>query len=287
MGGRQELTAVVSPGYAPIEQYHTHGRQGPWTDLYALGGVLYWMISAVKPVEAAARVRQDIMPPAARAAVGSYGNQLLAAIDWALKPHEEDRPQTVGDFRRALSNAAGRAAARDDTVPLRSPPRAAAAPAPATGATGLTGLALDRAELKRVESALAELIGPIAAVVVRSAARKAPSIQALVEAAAAEISDDGQRAGFLRKFGSGTGTVASAPAATAPSISQKFSAELLKQAETALAQYIGAIAKVVVNRAAAKARDEAELYLLISDEIKDPAERKGFIRKAVSVSSRK
>jgi hypothetical protein len=41
---------------------------------------------------------------------------------------------------------------------------------------------------------------------------------------------------------------------------------------------------VVVKRAAAKARDEAELYLLISDEIKDPAERKAFVRKAVSVS---
>lgn len=35
------------------------------------------------------------------------------------------------------------------------------------------------------------------------------------------------------------------------------------------------------------ARDEAELYLLISDEIKDPAERKSFARKAVSVSGKR
>lgn len=43
---------------------------------------------------------------------------------------------------------------------------------------------------------------------------------------------------------------------------------------------------MVVKRAAAKARDEAELYLLIADEIEDPAERKNFIRKAISVSGR-
>jgi hypothetical protein len=70
------------------------------------------------------------------------------------------------------------------------------------------------------------------------------------------------------------------------SISQKFTIEMLQKAETALAQYIGAIANAVVKRAAAKARDEAELYLLIADAIKDPAERKSFIGKALSVSGK-
>lgn len=42
-----------------------------------------------------------------------------------------------------------------------------------------------------------------------------------------------------------------------------------------------------MKRSAAKARDEAELYLLIADEIKDPAERKAFVRKAVSVSGKR
>ncbi|OGA20784.1 MAG: hypothetical protein A3H34_08720 [Betaproteobacteria bacterium RIFCSPLOWO2_02_FULL_67_19] len=61
---------------------------------------------------------------------------------------------------------------------------------------------------------------------------------------------------------------------------------MLQKAESALAQHIGAVAKVVVRRAAAKARDEAELYLQIADEIKDPTERKIFIRKAVAIAGR-
>jgi hypothetical protein len=105
---------------------------------------------------------------------------------------------------------------------------------------------------------------------------------------AGEIADEKDRAAFLRKFVSGedTSRPTSVPVQSAPdlSVSQKFSAEMLKKAETALAQHIGAIARVVVKRAAAKARDEAELYLLISDEIRDPAERKNFVRKAVSAS---
>jgi hypothetical protein len=296
MGGNRELTAVVSPGYAPFEQYHTHGKQGPWTDLYALGGVLYWMVSAQKPVEAAARVRKDIMAPAAQVAVATYSNQLLAAIDWALKPNEDERPQSVGEFRHALAIAA-RPAASDRTVPVGAPPVASPAAAPAgapaagdmSGMTGLAGVALDRGELMRVETELARRIGPIAAVVVRSAAKKAQSIAALVAAVAEEVSDEKERAAFLRKFAPGDG----ASGATARvqtqgvrelSVSEKFSAAVLKQAESALAQHIGAIARVVVQRAAAKARDEPELYLLISDEIRDPVERKNFVRKAVSAS---
>ena len=291
-GRNQELTAVVSPGYAPLEQYHTQGKQGPWSDLYAFGGVMYWMLTGNKPVEAAARVRQDIMPPAVTAAGGrGYTPDFLAVVDWALKPNEDERPQSVAEFKRRLM-AGAQSEAADRTIPLAAAePTVIARPVEAGGMTGLTGVALDREQLKRIENEMARHIGPIAQVVVRNAAKKAPSIPALAEAVAGEIADEKARAAFVRKFVSGEATSKPTgdPTRKAPdvSVSQKFTPEVLQKAEKALAQHIGAIARVVVRQAAAKARDEAELYLLIADEIKDPAERKNFTRKAVSISGKR
>ncbi|HEU0290693.1 MAG TPA: serine/threonine-protein kinase [Burkholderiales bacterium] len=291
-GRNQELTAVVSPGYAPLEQYHTQGKQGPWSDLYAFGGVLYWMLTGNKPVEAAARVRQDIMTPAVTAAGGrGYTPDFLAVVDWALKPNEDERPQSVAEFKRRLMGGA-QTEASERTIPLSAAePTVIARPVEAGGTTGLTGVALDREQVKRIENEMARHIGPIAQVVVRNAAKKSPSIPALAEAVASEIADEKARAAFIRKFVSGEAT--SKPSgnptrkATEVPVSQKFTPEVLQKAETALAQHIGAIARVVVKQAAAKARDEAELYLLIADEIKDPAERKNFTRKAVSISGKR
>lgn len=98
----RSLTSMVTPGFAPFEQYHTHGAQGPWSDLYAFGGVLYWVVSGERPLEAPSRVRSDTMPPAVSLAKGRYSERLLRAIDWALTPDEADRPKSVSQFRAVL-----------------------------------------------------------------------------------------------------------------------------------------------------------------------------------------
>jgi hypothetical protein len=98
----RSLTSIITPGYAPFEQYHTSGAQGPWTDLYALAGVLYWLVTGHKPVEAPGRVKEDTMTPAIVAGAGRYSSGFLAAIDWALRVDEDARPRSVADFRRAL-----------------------------------------------------------------------------------------------------------------------------------------------------------------------------------------
>jgi serine/threonine protein kinase len=279
-----DLTAIVTPGYAPIEQYHSQGQQGPWSDLYAFGGVLYWMITGKRPVEAVARVRHDMLPPAAQAVDRSrYDAGLLAAIDWALTLHEERRPQAVADFRSALP---GLASADQKTVKIE---RSAPVSAPPT--TLPTGVMFDRDTLKKIETELAKHIGPIAPVVIRAAAKKTYTVAGLAEIVSADIADDRERAAFIKKFSgdksmpTGDPTLARATQ-SAPQAPSSIDAQTLAKAEAALAKYIGAVAKIVVRRAAAKARDPGELYLLIAEEIEDKNERKAFIRRAISASGK-
>ncbi len=107
VSANQDFTNIVSPGFAPFEQYHSQGREGPWTDLYSIGAVLYWMATGRKPLESAARVKADSMPGAA--ALGDaavHGADLLRAIDWAMRPDEAARPQSVAEFREAVRSCA-------------------------------------------------------------------------------------------------------------------------------------------------------------------------------------
>ncbi len=98
---------VVTPGYAPLEQYG-FGRQGAWTDLYALGATLYWAVTGKKPPDAELRTANPrSFVPAVQAGLQAaggvvYGQAFLQAIDWALTVDVAERPQSVAALRRAL-----------------------------------------------------------------------------------------------------------------------------------------------------------------------------------------
>lgn len=100
---RKDLTGIFTPGYGPIEQYAGVERQGPWTDIYALGATLFWLVTGKKPIEASARLgNEDPLPPIEQLAAGRYSPEFLRAIDWALKVQPEDRPKDIIEFRNAL-----------------------------------------------------------------------------------------------------------------------------------------------------------------------------------------
>jgi serine/threonine protein kinase len=269
----KDATAIVTPGYAPFEQYHTEGKQGPWSDIYAFAGVLYWIITGNRPLEAAARVRQDSMPPALQAGDRvRYRGEFLAAVDWGLAPHEDDRPKSVREWREALLGSA----------PAPTTRKAAAPPKEKQG--------FEPKFLKDLEGELAQHIGPIATVMVRNAAKKAEDPSHLIEMLAADITHDGVRLKFEKRFADDSRPVSrppqprSEPQPSTSKVASRFSLEALDRAEQRLAPFLGPLARVVVKRTAMKARDESELYLLLADEIENPADRKAFVRRSLSTN---
>jgi len=131
--GPQSFTAHLKPQFAPIEQYADEAggmRQGPWTDLYALGATLYFVLTGRAPTPSVVRAVRDVLPSLASQSGSTIAHvrpRLLATVDWTLALAPEQRPQSVLSVRRALSG---------DLLPPPPSPRqlgvpAVADPAPA------------------------------------------------------------------------------------------------------------------------------------------------------------
>lgn len=104
-GMQSALTVVVKPGYAPIEQYteDTANEQGPWTDIYALGAVLYFAISGAAPTASVSRMMRDSLKPLNTDDYPLYSDSFLSSINKALQLRPCDRFQSIAGFRDALN----------------------------------------------------------------------------------------------------------------------------------------------------------------------------------------
>jgi serine/threonine protein kinase len=114
------MTAMLSAGYAPLEQYSRSGAQGPWTDIYACAGLLYHLITGVVPSDAPERIDEDpLVPP--RILEPSCPATLEAAILQGLAVRRQDRPQSVEEFKALLGQKSATAAIPSWRSQLRHP----------------------------------------------------------------------------------------------------------------------------------------------------------------------
>ncbi|MDR2260460.1 MAG: serine/threonine protein kinase [Azoarcus sp.] len=126
LGGEDPTTIILKPGFAPIEQYGSGGGSdnapglGPWTDIYALSVVAYFLVSGAMPGISVARIMRDTVKPLAAAfASPALPAGVLKIIDAGMAVRPQERPRTVEAFRQALLDAA-----EETAPPVLTPARA-------------------------------------------------------------------------------------------------------------------------------------------------------------------
>lgn len=108
----RSLSVIYKPGYAPEEQYQSHGEQGPWTDIYSLAATFYRMVTGVTPDPSLERQVHDTLQPLSKYKVNLPRNKEHALMN-ALNVRVADRTKSAqqfldewnsqGDVKRILS----------------------------------------------------------------------------------------------------------------------------------------------------------------------------------------
>ncbi len=105
-GQAANLTVILKPGYAPPEQYSQEGKQGPWSDVYALCATIYCALTGKPPPDATGRFMNDAVPKPS-----ALGAQVPAAFETVLMSglamRWQDRPRTMRDLLKGFTAALG------------------------------------------------------------------------------------------------------------------------------------------------------------------------------------
>jgi predicted Ser/Thr protein kinase len=103
-GGRQSV--IVTPGYAPLEQYASEAKRGPFTDVYAMAGTLFFALTGQPPIPATDRVN-GTKQPTAREVNPSISKATSDLLERAMRMKIDERPQGASQFLTELERAVG------------------------------------------------------------------------------------------------------------------------------------------------------------------------------------
>ena len=263
------------------------------TDLFAVGGVLFELLSGEKPfgkspaeiwINMEQRGPADIRQLNPNATPG-----LKAIIDTALSFKPDRRYASAAEFSRAL---AAEPIFGDEATISGNEPTIATAPLRAAPMQDSEASATfpDEDTLSAVERDLAGLIGPIARTLLRRSSRTARTPDAFCESLARYIDSEQERAGFLQKCRERTRnswTAAGGRPGTAPTskpdggrstLPLAIAPEMLSQLEATLTRYIGPIAQVVLRKQLMKSATVKHLYENLAAHITNERDRAAFLR---------
>ncbi len=100
----KSLTVILKHGYAPEEQYQPDGKQGPWTDIYALSATMYRMITGVVPQESTDRILSGDKVEAVRKINPEVPNKISNAIMHGLGIKSNNRISNISYYKHELEN---------------------------------------------------------------------------------------------------------------------------------------------------------------------------------------
>lgn len=95
--GEKSLSLILKPGYAPPEQYQTHGVQGPWTDIYALCATMYKCLTGENPPDAIERVMDDNLKEISEFGI-PFSKQMEETIIKGMSISARNRYQNIEEF---------------------------------------------------------------------------------------------------------------------------------------------------------------------------------------------
>ncbi len=97
------MTILIKKGYAPPEQYVQKGKQGPWTDVYAMCATIYEMITGVRPEPSIHRIEKDelYLPSAYGAEILPEEEEILCR---GMELNPKHRFRSMDELSSALKN---------------------------------------------------------------------------------------------------------------------------------------------------------------------------------------
>jgi serine/threonine-protein kinase len=269
------------------------------TDLFAVGALLFEILSGVKPfgktLAESWRNMEQRGPADISVLNPSVSPALKAAIETALAVHPHQRFASAAAFARAIAGseissapgAGNNVATSEATLTTTSEAEPRSLPATATASGSRISLDI----LDQVERELTGLIGPIARTLVRRSASTISDFSMLCERLATYIEDASERARFLLKCSQlvdrSSSRSATAPSTTTamagePSVGSapplSLAPEMLNRLEAALTEYIGPIARIVIRTRLSKSSSLSDLYGDLAAYIPNDRDRAAFLK---------